>query len=274
MLCRLLGVSRQGYYQFGKAKTSARAQQDALLCEQVRHVHEQSRGTYGSPRVHQALRADGIRVSKRRVERTMRGLGLSSRKPRNFRLTTMADPTHAVAPNHLDRDFVASAPDERWVTDITYVWTAGGWCYLSVILDLFSRAVVGWSLSSSLSTELPLRALSMALIQRQPKVGLMHHSDRGCQYTSHAYRDELASHGIQVSMSRKGNGWDNAVAESFFATIKGEMIERQPWSSQQELRAAIFDYIHVFYNRKRLHSSLGFKAPMQVEEEYHLACAA
>ena len=276
VLCRLLSVSRQGYYQYvqAKAEPSARVRNDLELCEHVRRIHAESRGTYGSPRVWMALQKEGIHVSKRRVERTMRGLGLSARKPRRARTTTVSDPTHKVETNKLARDFTASAPNERWVTDITYVWTDEGWCYLAVILDLYSRAVVGWSLSSSLATGLVLNALSMAVHQRRPKAGLLHHSDRGCQYTSRDYRDELAKHGIVVSMSRKGNCWDNAVAESFFSTIKGELIERQRWSSQQQLREAVFEYIHVFYNRKRLHTSLGFKTPSEVEEAFHLTHAA
>jgi transposase InsO family protein len=179
-----------------------------------------------------------------------------------------------VVGNVLNRDFTASRPNERWVTDITYVWTAEGWCYLAAILDLYSRAVVGWALDTTLSTTLPLAALEMAMHRRQPGGGLLHHSDRGCQYTSDDYRRALAARGVVVSMSRKGNCWDNAVAESFFATLKLELIFNQAWASRGEVRAAVFEYIEVFYNRRRLHSSLDYQTPAQAEQLYELACAA
>src|SRR5688572_20320195 len=191
-------------------------------------------------------------VSKRRVERAMRGMGLVARRPRCFVSTTRADGTHRVEPNVLRRDFTASRVDERWVTDITYVQTGEGWAYLAVILDLCSRAVVGWSLDATPTTELPLRALEMAVKRRRPSRGLLHHSDRGCQYTSAAYRAELAALGIEVSMSRKGNCWDNAVAESFFATLKAELVHTRRWAARNELRSAVFEYVETFYNRRRL----------------------
>jgi putative transposase len=267
-LCRLLGVSRQGYYAFVKRPISLRVQQEAALCERVRAVHVESDQRYGSPRVLRALRREGLMVGKRRVERAMRGMGLFARPGRRFRVTTKADPTHRVEPNVLDRDFVASRPNQRWVTDISYVWTGEGWNYIAVILDLFSRAVVGWALDTTLSATLPLAALDMAVRQRRPSAGLLHHSDRGCQYTSAEYRNTLAQLGVEVSMSRKGNCWDNAVAESFFSTLKTELIYRRTWVSRLELRAAVFEYIEIFYNRKRLHSSLAYKTPAEVESEY------
>lgn len=275
-LCRLFGVSRQGYYAFARseAKPGRRRSQEAALQERIRRVHAESRGRYGSPRVHQALRAEGIRVGKRRIERAMRGMGLQARARRRFRTTTASNPAHPVVGNELARDFTATRPDERWVTDITYVWTDEGWCYLAVILDLFSRGVVGWALDTTLSTRLPLAALDMAVRRRRPGRGLLHHSDRGCQYTSGDYRTELARLGVTVSMSRKGNCWDNAVAESFFATLKTELVHQRPWSTRLELRAAVFEYIEAFYNRRRLHSTLGYKTPAQVESDYALARAA
>jgi transposase InsO family protein len=188
--------------------------------------------------------------------------------PRRWRMTTRPNPKHAVESNRLARDFTAERPDQRWVTDISYVWTDEGWCYLAIVLDLFSRGVVGWALETTLSTRLPLAALDMALRRRKPRHGLLHHSDRGCQYTSSDYRRELAANGIVVSMSRTGNCWDNAVAESFFATLKTELIFRRRWSQRIELRAAVFEFIEVFYNRQRLHSSLGYKTPAQVEAEF------
>ena len=204
----------------------------------------------------------------------MRALGLQARPRRRFRTTTKANPTHPVAPNLLNRQFVANRPNQRWVTDITYIWTDEGWCYLAAILDLFSRRVVGWALDTTLSTSLPLRALDAAIKRRAPKPGLQHHSDRGCQYTSEDYRTALSDLGIQVSMSRKGNCWDNAVAESFFATLKTELVYRRSWGSRIQLRAAVFEYIEVFYNRQRLHSTLGFKTHDQVELEHAALCAA
>jgi transposase InsO family protein len=272
-LCRLLGVSRQGYYAFARRPPSTRLADDKALQERLRTLHMESRGTYGSPRLHAALRAQGMRVGKRRVERALRAMGLQARQRRRYRVTTRANPMHPVAANALARDFSALRPDERWVTDITYVWTDEGWCYLAVLLDLFSRAVVGWALDTSLTTRLPLAALDMAVRRRRPAAALVHHSDRGCQYTSADYRAELRELGVEVSMSRR-NCWDNAVAESFFATFKTELIYQRSWSSRLDLRAAVFDYIEVFYNRRRLHSTLGYKTPVQVESEFALACAA
>ncbi len=267
-LCRVLGVTRQGYYAFTRRPTSRRAQRESELVERVRRVFDESHGRYGSPRVIAQLEREGVRVGKRRVERIMRGLGLCASRPRRTRTTTRANERHAVEENVLARDFTASRPNERWVTDITYVWTDEGWAYLAVLVDLCSRAVVGWSLDDSLSTRLPLAALEMAVVRRRPTVGLLHHSDRGCQYTSQQYREALRKHGVVVSMSRKGNCWDNAVAESFFATIKRELLRRQRWTSRRALRAAVFEYIEAFYNRRRLHSSIGYKTPAEVERGY------
>jgi len=274
VLCRLLGVTRQGYYAFARRPPSTRVERDRALRERLRELHVESRGTYGSPRLHAALRNDGVRVSKGRVERTLRSMGLRGRTPRRWRTTTWANPAHPVVKNTLARDFTASRPDERWVTDISYVWTDEGWCYLAVILDLYSRAVVGWALDTTLSTQLPLAALDMAIRRRKPAPGLLHHSDRGCQYTSEDYRAALADLGIEVSMSRKGNCWDNAVAESFFATLKTELVHRQRWTTRLDLRAAVFEYIEVFYNRRRLHSAVGYKTPAQLESDHALARAA
>ena len=273
-LCRILQVTRQGYYAFLKRPQSARAAGDVVLRERVREVHQRSGRRYGSPRVHEALRREGQRVGKRRVERAMRSMGLCARAPRRYRVTTAAHPDHPKAPNTLNREFLATKPNQRWVTDISYVWTDEGWCYLAVILDLFSRSVVGWALDASLSTTLPLAALDMALRRRGPVPGLLHHSDRGCQYTSAEYRAELARQGIEVSMSRKGNCWDNAVAESFFSTIKAELIRAPRWTGRLELRSAVFEYIEVFYNRQRLHSSLSYRTPLEIETEYNAAKAA
>jgi putative transposase len=273
-LCRNLEVTRQGYYASAKRPESARSASDAALLAKVQDVHAESERRYGSPRIVQQLRRTGLRVGKRRVERAMRSLGLRARTRRQFRLTTVANPAHRVEPNVLGRRFVASRPNERWVTDITYVQTDQGWCYLAAILDLYSRAVVGWALDATLCTNLPLAALDAALRRRQPGPGLLHHSDRGCQYTSFEYREALRRHSIAVSMSRKGNCWDNAVAESFFSTLKVELVHGRRWSDRAELRSALFEYIEVFYNRRRLHSSIGYKPPAELEDEYNAARAA
>jgi putative transposase len=272
-LCRLLQVTRQGYYAFEQRPLSRRAANDLELKKRVREEHERSRSRYGSPRVHKALQRSGMRVGKHRVERAMRGMGLYARKPRSYRATTVSNPDHEHAENTLNRAFWATRPNERWVTDISYVWTDEGWCYLAVILDLFSRSVVGWALDTSLSTALPLVALDMALKRRGAVAGLLHHSDRGCQYTSADYRAALAQHRIEVSMSRKGNCWDNAVAESFFSTIKAELIHERRWTGRLALRSAVFEYIEVFYNRQRLHSTLSYRTPLEVESQ-HAALAA
>ena len=274
-LCRNLEVSRQGYYAYASRPPSQRIARDIELQHAVRATFLQSAKSYGSPRVLQQLHRDGHQASKRRVERAMRAQGLSARKPRCWRInTTQADPSHPIVENVLGRDFTANRPNERWVTDITYVWTDEGWCYLAAILDLYSRAVVGWALGASLSTELPLGALKMAIQRRRPEAGLLHHSDRGSQYTSYEYRSALARYGVTVSMSRRGNCWDNAVAESFFSTLKNELVHRRSWSTRLELRAAVFEYIEGFYNRRRLHSSLGYKTPSEVEDLYYAADAA
>jgi putative transposase len=272
-MCRVLEVTRQGYYAYANRPPSPRVVAEAELCEAVREVFTESGETYGSPRVLRELHAREFRVGKRRVERAMRGMGLQPPTRRRHRTTTVRDPAHPVAPNELARDFKAARPNERWVTDITYVWTDEGWAYVAIILDLFSRAVVGWAVDASLSTRLPLAALESAIQRRRPGAGLLHHSDRGCQYTSTAYRDRLAALAITVSMSRKGNCWDNAVAESFFATLKNELVYRRPWRGRLDLRTALFEYIEVFYNRRRLHSSLDYKTPAEVER-LHLDAAA
>jgi transposase InsO family protein len=270
-LCRVLGVTRQGYYAFVNRPPSARAVEEERLRDRLKQLHAESRQTYGSPRMHRALRAEGVRVSKRRIERALRALELRVTLRRRFRRTTQTDPSHTPALNVLDRDFKASRPNERWVTDITYLWTQEGWCYFAAILDLFSRSVVGWALDRTLSTTLPIRALDMAIKRRCPSPGLLHHSDRGCQYTSAEYRHILAQLGVTVSMSRKGNCWDNAVAESFFATLKTELFYRRGWAAMEELHSALFEYIEVFYNRKRLHSSLDYRTPSHVEAEFKAA---
>ena len=264
-MCRVLDVSRQGFYRYVRSLSSPRIAREAELRERIAAVHVESLGSYGSPRIRRELRKRGERVSKRRVERIMRGAGIVGTPRRRHRTTTRANPAHPVEANVLDRDFTATRPDQRWVTDITYIWTEEGWTYLAAILDLYSRRVVGWALSASLSTELPVAALNNALLLRRPEAGLLHHSDRGCQYTSAQYREALAAQGIVVSMSRRGNCWDNAVAEAFFGSLKKELVKKQIYKSRDLATAAITDYIETFYNRARRHSHLGGISPEQFE---------
>jgi putative transposase len=267
LLCRTLGVSRSGFYAWRGRPPSARAAEDEALAGAIASAHRQSRGTYGSPRVHAALRAEGRRLSRKRVIRLMRAQQLAARRRRRFRRTTQSKHGLPVAANVLARRFEVAAPNVAWVTDITYVPTREGWLYLAAILDLHSRRVVGWSMGASLETELCLRALRMALGARKPPPGLVHHSDRGCQYASAAYRQALAAGGLVCSMSRKGNCWDNAVAESFFATLKGDLVDHADFATRAEARAAIFEYVEVFYNRQRRHSHLGYQTPVAFEED-------
>jgi transposase InsO family protein len=267
-MARVLGVTRQGFYAFVKRPPSPRVRAEAELCVEVRDIFDESEQTYGSPRVFHELRQRGYRIGKTRVERALRGMGLTPSRRRRWCKTTVRDLSHPVAPNLLARDFDARRPNERWVTDITYIPTDAGWVYLAAIIDLFSRAVVGWSVDTTLTTRLPLNALDAAIRRRRPGAGLLHHSDRGCQYTSEDYRATLRSLDITVSMSRKGNCWDNAVAEAFFSTLKTELIHRRSWRDVYDVRQGAFEYIEVFYNRRRLHSSLGYKPPALVEEEF------
>jgi putative transposase len=267
-LCRVLGVSRSGYYAWRERPPSTRQQQDEVLAEAARRAHVRSRGTYGSPRIHADLRADGHRVGRKRVVRVMRLAGIAAQRRRRYRVTT--DSTHGepVAANLVNRTFDIDHPNQVWASDITYVWTQQGWLYLAVIIDLFSRRVVGYSMGDDLGTQLPLGALAMALGTRATSSVLVHHSDRGCQYASGLYRQVLVDNGITCSMSRPGNCWDNAVVESFFSTIKAELIERRPWPTRGDARLAIHEYISAFYNRRRRHSYLGYLTPDQYEQNY------
>jgi putative transposase len=264
-MCEQLEVSRSGFYAWRERPESARQQQDKHLAQEVAQAHRDSRGTYGSPRVHAELRAQGRKVSRKRVARLMGEQKLSARRRRRSVRTTDSNHPHPVAPNVLERDFSPGQPNSTWATDITYVWTGEGWLYLAVVLDLFSRRVVGWAMSEHIDTPLVLGALEMALEGRQPPEGLIHHSDRGSQYASGEYQRALTSRGLQCSMSRKGNCWDNAVAESFFSSLKMELVYLVDFSTRHQARSAIFEYIEVFYNRRRRHSSLGYLSPLEYE---------
>ncbi len=265
-LCSVLEVSQSGYYAWRKRQPSRRRASDQQLAEQIEQVYHASRRTYGSPRVQAELRAQGVRCSRKRIARLMCQRGLSARRKVQRARTTDSQHANPIAPNQLNREFVAQCPNEKWVADITGVWTSQGWLYLAVVLDLFSRKVIGWAMAARREDDLVLAALRMALAQRRPQAGLLHHSDRGSQYTSKEYQALLAAWGIEVSMSRKGDCYDNAVMESFFATLKGECTDRQHWATRAQARQAIFEYLEVFYNRQRRHSSLAYLSPVVYEQ--------
>jgi transposase InsO family protein len=273
-LCRLLGVAKSAFYAWQPHQLSAHARVDEQLVQQIRAVHAASNCTYGAPRVHAVLQQRGTRVARKRVARLMRMVGLVGRSPRRFRRTTIPDPTTPPAPDLVRRQFRPAAPDQLWVADVTYVRTWEGWLYLAVLLDAFSRRVVGWALADHLRTELPSAALQMALQRRQPEPGLIHHSDRGAQYVSAVYQAALVEHGARASVGRPGTAWDNAVAESFFATLKQELLHRHAWPSRQAARTAIFAFIEGWYNRTRLHSTLDYCSPAAYEEAYYRLTAA
>jgi len=269
LLCRALTVSRSGYYAWRDRPPSARAQADQRLTERIRQVHQASRGTYGSPRVHAELRVDGERCARKRVARLMRVAGLRSCHGQRRRVrTTVPDRTAAPAPDRVERAFSPAqigTPDHVWVADISYVATLEGWLYLAVVLDAYSRRVVGWAMADHLRTELVLDALEVALQARRPPPGLIHHTDRGCQYTSLAFGQRLQAAGLLASMGSVGDADDNAVAESFFATLKVELLHRRAWPTRAAAERAIFEYIAVWYNRQRRHSTLAYATPAEFE---------
>ncbi len=264
-MCSVLGVSRSGYYAWVGRPPAPRTLEDAELVVDIRAAHEAGRGAYGSPRVHRVLQSQGKRVSKKRVARLMRSDGMAAKKRKKFCVTTDSRHDDPIAPNLLERAFYVAQPNTVWVTDVTYVPTHEGWLYLAAILDLYSRRVVGWAMSSTNDRRLALDALARATEARRPAVGLLHHSDRGSVYASADYRDALKLMGAVPSMSRKGDCWDNAVAESFFATIKGEMIDGRDFQTRAEATSAIDDYIDAFYNVRRLHSTIDYVSPIEFE---------
>jgi putative transposase len=267
-LCTALDVSRSGYYAWNGRVPGVRAQANQQLDAEIKALFVQSRESYGSPRMTAALRQSGRACNHKRVERRMRQQGLEGRTRRRYRVQT-TDSRHdqPIAPNLLADHPPCTAPDQAWLTDITYVATGEGWLYLAGVLDLYSRKLVGWAMGETLATTLPLAALDMALLQRRPVAGLLHHSDRGVQYASQDYRDKLAAGGLTASMSRKGNCYDNATMESFWSTLKHELVYRHCFPTRNDARQAIFEWIEVFYNRRRLHSSLGFKSPVDFENQ-------
>jgi putative transposase len=268
LLCRVLEVSRSGFYAWKSRPPSARSKEDESLSAKVLQIFHASRQTYGSPRIKAELNDDGHDVGRRRVSRLMAAHGLQAVCPRRFCVTTDSNHDRPIAENILDRDFAPEAPNQSWAGDITYIWTGEGWLYLAVVLDLFSRRVIGWSMADNMETPLVSRALQTAIGQRLPGDDLIHHSDRGGQYASDDYQDILKRNQITGSMSRRGNCWDNAVVESFFGTLKNELIYRKPWPTRESAHQAVAEYIELFYNIRRRHSFLGQQSPRDYEIAY------
>jgi len=265
-MCQLLKVSRSGYYEWLSRPPRAQAEAEQHVEAKVQHYFAQGRGTYGTRRIKYLLAQEGLQVSRRRIGRILRQAGLRCKTRRKFKAPSTAGQAQTVAPNQLNREFTVDVPDRVYVGDITYLPTGEGWLYLAVVLDLCSRAVVGWAMANHMRAELVNQAFSMALYQRQPAAGLIMHTDRGSQYGADSYRQLLIQHGIAPSMSRKGNCWDNAVAESFFHTLKTELIYLEDYDTHQQAQTAVFEYIEVFYNRQRCHSANGYLAPLLYEQ--------
>jgi len=268
-MCKVLSVSASGYYAWQTRPVSQQAQANEKLLPMIRAIHSRSRKTYGSPRVHAELIADGLKVGKNRVARLMRRENLRGQRKKKQPRTTNSQHSHPVAPNRLNREFQASRPNEKWLADITYIPTAEGWLYLAVVLDLFSRKIVGWAFAATLESNLVEQAFCMAVQNRTTITGLLHHSDRGSQYAGDPYQRLLSDQQIQVSMSRTGNCYDNAPMESFFSTLKCEHVHFQNYRTRQEAQTDIFAYILGFYNRQRRHSSLGYLSPEEFEQRYY-----
>lgn len=266
MMCRVLGVSESGLYAWRKRPACQRHREDAQITQEIRQVFLTHRGRYGSPRIQRERKDQGRRISRKRVARLMREAALSARRKQRRVVTTRRDASHPVTPNILDREFTATEPNRKWVTDITYIPTTHGWLYLAVILDLYSRAVVGWSMSARCAEELAAQAVQMALGRRRPQAGLLHHSDRGCHYTSRTYRQRLEQAGMIGSMSRKGNCWDNAAMESFFGSLKEECVGKTIYLSYEQAMQSLFEYLEIYYNRQRRHSTLGYVSPLVYEQ--------
>ena len=268
MLCRVLGVSRSGYYSWRKRGASSRQEADRRLLREIERVHKAHRGHSGALKTWRVLKREGIPCGKHRIARLRQDNGIVAQRRWRFIVTTRSRPNRWCAPNRLNRYFAAEAPDQVWVGDVTSVPTRQGLLYLAVLIDLFSRRVVGWSMGSNNDTELTLRALDMAIEHREPQPGLIHHSDRGANYSCNRYQQRLSNSQLLPSMSRAGDCWDNAVAESFFSTLEFELIERKRFESRELARSAVFDFIEVFYNRQRSHQTLDYSTPIQVEQEH------
>ena len=273
-LCRVLHVSSSGYYAWRHRQPSARTQADAALTTQITAIHAQSRATYGAPRIHAELQANGISCGRKRVARLMRTAGIVGCHRRRTTITTIRDTAVEETEDHLQRQFVATAPNQRWTADITYVPTWAGFLYLAVVLDIYSRRIVGWAMADHLRTELVLSALDMALWNRGPAPGVIHHSDHGCQYTSLAFGSRCQEAGVIPSLGSRGDCFDNAITESFFATLECELLQRQTFRTQAQARTALFDFIEGFYNTHRRHSALGYQSPADFERTIPLKAVA
>jgi putative transposase len=262
-------VSRSGYYQFIHAEQSARSKEDDRLLNLIKMIHKISRATYGSPRIHAELRARGETCSRKKVARLMKKAGIEAKMKKRFKVTTKVNPKVKAAPNLLKQDFTADAPNQRWVADFTYVATGEGWLYVAIILDLFSRKIVGLAMEERMTTDLVIKALEQAILHRQPEAGLIHHSDKGSQYTSQDFQALLVLYGVISSMSGTGNCYDNATAESYFHTLKTEHVYFEHYETREEAKTSIFEYIWVFYNKIRRHSSLGYLSPEEFEQQWY-----
>ena len=265
-LCRFFGVTSRGLRAWKARGLSRRQRTDMIVLAHIREQHRLCLGTYGRARMTQELKEDGIDVGERRVGRLMAANDIRVNRKRKYKLTTDSAHSLGVAPNLLDGDFTCTGPNQKWASDISYIWTQQGWLYLAVVIDLYSRRVIGWAVSDRLKKGLPIRALKMAIAHRKPQAGCIHHSDRGSQYASHDYRDLLTKHGFRISMSGKGNCYDNAIVEAFFKTIKAELIWRHIWPTRQSAHQDIFKYINGFYNPRRRHSANGGKSPLAFEK--------
>jgi putative transposase len=267
VMCRVLGVSRTGFHNWERRAPSDRALSDVWLTEKIKRIHEQSRGVYGAPRIHAELRLElEVRVGRKRVARLMKAAGIAGVRPRKRFTTTIRIPGITPATDLVNRDFKPSGPNVLWVADITYLRTGEGWLYLAAVQDTYSRQIVGWSMATHMRSTLVVDALKMALARRRPPPGLIHHSDQGSQYVSLAFGRAARQAGIAVSMGSRGDAYDNAVAETFFATLKKELVNRRSWPSRLELQSAVFEYIEAFYNRERRHSTLGMRSPVAYEQ--------
>lgn len=265
LMCRALAVSAAGYYAWRSRPESPRSVNTRTVLSAIRVIHQESRETYGSPSIWDALRKQGHGVGEHRVARLMRQYGIRAKTVKKWRATTQSQHRFPVAANTLNRQFTVESPNRVWAGDLTYVWTIEGWLYLAVVLDLYSRLVIGWAMGPRLTVDLAEQALTMALANRNPRAGLLHHSDRGSQYAATSYQRLLGEHGITASMSRKGNCWDNACVESFFGTLKRELVYHRHYAGREDAKQDIFEYIEVFYNRKRRHSTLGYHSPAEFE---------
>jgi len=266
-MCQVLDVSRSGYYSWLKRTPSKRELENNKLKIKIAEIYWKSRGTYGSPRIHEKLKKEGYHYNIKRIERLLKELGLKAIQKRKFKVTTDSNHNYPIKENLLKREFDVDTPNKAWVSDITYIFTKEGWLYLTVIIDLYSRKVVGWSINKRMTKQLVIDALIMAVKKRKPSKGLIFHSDRGSQYASHDFQNSLLRYGMKSSMSRKGDCWDNAVAESFFSSLKTELIYHNRYQYRSQTRQDIFEYIEVFYNKDRLHSYLDYKSPEEYENE-------